>query len=235
MNDMTYRQPDESDKEALLALSCDAIGMTDVYTYIRLHPDLPQDSRLWLGEKEALLSVIYDDGSYFTVNDTVNGVFLAARSEKGVSLFKKPKDKYRLAVMEYAGETFPAGEKTVPLTGKELLSVLRLLSGEETLPDYLEKRYVDIVRGVNAGLCAYRGIYENGALVSCGGIVASNEKYALIGNIFTREDRRGKGLARDVVKTLVNEAKQKDLIPILYCEKETTGFYRKIGFSETER
>ncbi len=235
MNDMKFRQPDESDKEALLALSRDAIGMTDVYTYIRLHPDLPQNSRLWLGEKEALLSVIYDDGSYFTVNDTGTGGFLVARAKKGVSLFKKPKDKYRLAVMEYAGETFPDGEKPVPLAGKELLSVLRLLSGEETLPDYLEKRYVDIVRGVNAGLCAYRGIYENGALVSCGGIVASNEKYALIGNIFTREDRRGKGLACAVVKTLVNEAKQKDLTPILYCEKGTAGFYRKLGFSETER
>lgn len=235
MNDRKYRQPDEGDKEALLALSRDNAGMTDVYTYIRLHPELPQDSRLWLGEKEALCSVLYDDGSYFTVNDLQNGGFLAVRSAKGVSLFKNPKEKFRLAVMEYAGEAFPAGEKPVPLAGKELLSVLRLLSGEDTLPDYLEKRYVDIVRGINAGLCAYRGIYEDGALVSCGGIVASNEKYALIGNVFTGENCRGQGLASSLVKTLVNEAKQKDLIPILYCEKETTGFYRKIGFSETER
>lgn len=235
MNDLKYRQPDESDEEALLTLSRAAVGMTDVYTYIRLHPDLPQDSRLWIGEKEALRSVVYDDGSYFTVNDVCSGDFLAVRSTKGVSLFKKPKDKYLLAVMEYAGETFCAGDKPVPLAGKELLSVLRLLSGKETLPDYLEKRYVDIVRGVNAGLCAYRGINENNTLVSCGGIVASNEKYALLGNIFTREDRRGAGLASAVVKSLVNEAKRKELIPILYCEKETTGFYRKLGFSETER
>lgn len=235
MNDLKYRQPDESDRAALLALSRGAVGMTDVYTYIRLHPDLPQDSRLWIGENGTIGCVFYDDGSYFTVNDLWGGSFTAVLSAKGTSLFKAPEEKYRLTVMEYTGEAFPAEEITLPLTGKEILGVLRLMSGTDTLPDHLERRYVDIVRGVNAGLCAYRGIYENGALVSCGGIVASNDNYALIGNIITRKDRRKNGLASTVVKTLVNEAKKRDLIPILYCERETTGFYRKLGFFETER
>lgn len=235
MNEPRYRQPDENDRETLLALSREDVGMTDVYTYVSLHPALPQDFRLWLAENGTEITcVLYDDGAYYTRNELADGSFAAVRTVQGVPIFAAPREKYRLVLME-GREEGKVCENVVPLTGKELLGVLRLMSDTQTLPDYLEKRYVDIVRGINAGLCSYLGVYEDGALVSCGGIVASNEKYALIGNIFTREDRRGKGLARTVVTTLVNEAKQKDLIPILYCEKETTGFYRKLGFFETER
>lgn len=228
MNDLKYRLPDAADKKKLAALSRDNIGMTDVYTYVRLHPEAETASRLWTGGDGEIEAVIYDDGSYFTVNDIRNGAFTAAMSVKNRSLFVPPRRKYRLAVMEYGGNGAEPSKNAVPLTGKDIISALRLMSGEEKLPDYLEKRYVDIVRGINAGLYAYYGVFENGALVSCGGIVASNEKYALLGNIFTKEEYRRRGLASDIVKTLVNDSVKKGLIPILYCEKRMTGFYEKL-------
>ncbi len=232
MNDITFRQTEPGDKNILLSLSRESIGMTDIFTYVTLHPELEQTSRLWLGENGGFVCVCYDDGSYITQNDLTTGQFIAARSVKGVSVFDTPKKKHRLEVMEYHRENIPPSENTVPLTGKDIISALRLMSGEEKLPDYLEKRYVDIVRGINTGLCDYIGIYENGGLVSCGGIVASNAKYALIGNIFTKKESRGKGLASDIVKTLVGNATERNLIPILYCEKNMSGFYHSIGFEE---
>lgn len=235
MNEPRYRQPDENDRETLLALSREAVGMTDVYTYVSLHPALPQDSRLWLAENGTEITcVLYDDGAYYTRNELADGSFAAVRTVHGVPIFAAPRDQYRLVLME-GREEGKVCENVVPLTGKELLGVLRLMSDTQTLPDYLEKRYVDIVRGINAGLCSYLGVYEDGALVSCGGIAASNEKYALIGNIFTREDRRGRGLASGIVNALAKEARRKGLVPILYCEKQMSGFYRRLGFYEKER
>ena len=234
MNDIKYRQPGADEAESLLALSASPIGMTDVYTYVKLHPDIQQNSRLWLGEKNGSLTVLYDDGAYFTKNDTAKNVFCAVRSVKGTSMFSAPQKKYRLALMEYKGGVPETDGDTVTLAGKDVLAALHLISGNETLPDYLEKRYVDIARGINAGLCVYCGIYENGALVSCGGIAASNEKYALIGNIFTKESCRRRGLAAKTVKALVSAALEKGLTPILYCEKEMTGYYEKLQFVSAE-
>lgn len=235
MNDIAYRLPAPTDRETLLSLSREAIGMTDVYTYGILYPDLPQNSRLWLGEAAGgLCIVLYDNGDYFTVNEPMNGSFSVVRASAESTLFQPPQKKDRLVLMEYRG----AGEAetgTAILTGKELLNVWKLLGGTQTLSDALEKRYVESVRGVHADLCAYRGIYENGMIVSCGGIVASNEKYALIGNVFTAEKHRGRGLAAATVRSLIGTALQKERIPVLYCEKNMTGFYRKLGFFETER
>ena len=230
MNSLKYRQPDPHEADMLLDISRTGIGMTDVYTYIRLHPELPQDARLWLAEKDGIRSVIYDDGAYFTFNGITDKKFIAAKTVKGESLFKSPKEKHRLVLMEYRGMYEDEASRTVPIAGKAVLDVFRLMSSCERLPEYLEKRYVDTVRGINAGLCTYRGIYDNGVLAACGGTVASNEKYALIGNIFTKEGYRGRHFASDTVKALANDAIKKGLIPVLYCEKEMTGFYEARGF-----
>ena len=52
---------------------------------------------------------------------------------------------------------------------------------------------------------AYFGIYEEGQLVSAAGthVLARQERAAAIGNVYTRRDRRGRGLARATTQAVV--------------------------------
>lgn len=227
--ELIYAFARAEDTEKLTALTREHPVGADIHTYMKLFPELPEDGRLWTGKDEAgkLAAVLYDDGSY-TVRLTEKNAVVAA-SRKGLSLFDTPPRNARLTVMEYTGG-IPYAENVRTAEGKELLGVLRLLCGTEKLPDYAERRYVAMVRAVSRTLAEYRVIEENGELLSSGGIVAKNEKYALLGNIFTSPLHREQGLASRVVRALVSSALSQGLTPVLYCERRNVRFYKKLGF-----
>jgi ribosomal protein S18 acetylase RimI-like enzyme len=58
---------------------------------------------------------------------------------------------------------------------------------------------------VDSGI--FHGIYEGAALVAAAGthLVAREEDAAAVGNIYTRHDRRGRGLARVVTSAVLGE------------------------------
>lgn len=232
MNKLRFYQPSADDTGAVTQLCAVSPALTDVYTYIRLHPAPGDDARLWLGADadNKIRAVLYDDGSYITQTDIEKKRFTVSRSAVNGGLFSRPKRKNVLSFMIFCGGRSEPEKAVSILSGTQLLGVMRLISGCEKLPDYVEKKYVEAVRAVNSQLGVYAGIYDGDMLVSCGGITAVNEKYALIGNIFTKEEYRKRGLARAVVLALINEAADRGLIPVLYCEKNKEGFYRKLGF-----
>ena len=232
MNKLRFYQPSAYDAEVISEMFAVSPALTDVYTYIRLHPAPGEDSRLWFGADgdNKIRAVLYDDGSYITQTDIAKKRFTVSRSAVNGGLFSRPKRKNILSFMVFAGQLREPEKAVSLLSGTQLIGVMRLISGCEKLPDYVEKKYVEAVRAVNSRLSVYVGIYDGDVLVSCGGITAVNEKYALIGNIFTKEEYRKRGLARAVVISLVNEAADRGLIPVLYCEKNKEGFYRKLGF-----
>lgn len=73
-----------------------------------------------------------------------------------------------------------------------------------------------------------------GGIAATGSIVAKNRKYAVIGDIYTAESCRGKGLAAEILYACVADALGEGLIPALYCKPEMKNYYLQKGFSETE-
>ena len=50
----------------------------------------------------------------------------------------------------------------------------------------------------------FLGLFNDGELLACGGVVAAAEQIANVGNFLTRPDARGRGLARAVAATLAH-------------------------------
>lgn len=127
-------------------------------------------------------------------------------------------------------ESLPRDFSVQRLEGKDILEVYKLISGGERLSFDDEKRYVLRLRSVNASYGAVFGIFFGNELVSCASVCAMNEKYALISDVFTREDKRNEGMGRKCVAACVNFALEKGRIPFLRCEEKLCSFYEKAGF-----
>ncbi len=95
-----------------------------------------------------------------------------------------------------------------------------------------ERRYVARVRAANAGLAETFGIYEDGKIASTASVCAENERYALLGDVYTLYPYRFQGYAAKLTMACIARAQQQGLTPVLYCEKDMRKFYRKLGFVE---
>jgi RimJ/RimL family protein N-acetyltransferase len=82
----------------------------------------------------------------------------------------------------------------------------------------------------------YHGIRESDELVAVAGthIVSVSEKVAGLGNIYTRRDRRGRGLSTQVTNAVVAKLMKIDLATIVLNVRETNAaaihVYERIGF-----
>lgn len=82
----------------------------------------------------------------------------------------------------------------------------------------------------------YHGIREGDELVAVAGthIVSVSEKVAGLGNIYTRRDRRGRGLSAQVTNAVVAKLMKIDLATIVLNVRETNAaaihVYERIGF-----
>lgn len=136
------------------------------------------------------------------------------------------------AVMVYSGERQHCESDNVRrLTGKEISEAFKLFTnGNMTQGD--EIRYTFRVRCSNRERAAVYGIYDSkNNLLSTASIIAVNEKYALIGDIFTRPDARGQHFATILCQHCCDRILQKDKIPFLLCDRSMIDFYKKTGFS----
>lgn len=233
MDDWIFSQCTAEDETMLTELFSNSSGGCDIYSYLGRYPDFPDNGRLWKAWEEdgTLRAVCYDDGSYTVWFDADTDSFFPALSVKNSSLFEKPKRRRRLRTMVFKGGPVTDTFGISALSGKELLSVLKLLSGADILPAYLENRYVEIAKGVNNGSAYYAGVYAGERLISAGAITAMNRKFALIGNIFTDKNYRHTGLASGIVGHLCLTAVEAGKIPVLYCENKNVRFYKKLGFA----
>ncbi len=141
------------------------------------------------------------------------------------------------AIAEFGGK-FPArhvqaaAQTAARLSETQILqSFLLMTDGKMTVGD--EMRYVQRVRTSRRGHGTVLGVFDdNGMLAATSSIIAENEKYALIGDVFTRPDARRRGLAAMLCLECCREALGKGKIPWLMCTPAMLPYYEKIGFRE---
>ncbi len=134
------------------------------------------------------------------------------------------------AVMVYNGERRHCESDNIRrLTGKEISDAFLLFTGGNmTRGD--ELRYTFRVRCSNRNMAAVYGIYDSeNRLMSTASLIAVNEKYALIGDIFTRPDVRGQHLATRLCQYCCDRILQKNKTPFLLCDRSMIDFYKKQG------
>lgn len=82
----------------------------------------------------------------------------------------------------------------------------------------------------------FRGVRENGELIAVAGahVVSRNESVAGVGNVFVREDRRGRGLAQRVLSAVVSAAREEGVETIGLNVEHTNAVairaYENLGF-----
>ena len=230
---LTFRQAREEDVPELLAFGADRPGGAEIYTTIKLCGAEPTVGSLWTGTDDAgrLRLAICDNGSYATYL-TERRCFVAAppKDAEGSGLFRKPPRKQRLYKMVYTGAEVPFPDGVETLQGAALQDMYKAVKETETLNDRAERRYVFRARAVNAGLAETFALYEDGRLAATASLCAKNERYALLGDVFTVYQYRYQGYATKLVNACVAKAQQQHLTPILYCHKDLRKFYRRIGF-----
>lgn len=127
----------------------------------------------------------------------------------------------------------PAAQPSAQLIeGTRILQTFLLMTdGKMTVGD--EMRYTLRVRASMRSLSTVFGSFDtDGQLVSTASIVAENEKYALIGDVFTRADKRGRGLAAELCLACCRASLEKGKIPWLMCAPEMLPYYTRLGFRE---
>lgn len=198
----------------------------------------------------SLISTTPEGAAAFSVLHTASGelaeFFLTGEDENGIirSIIFDSGDEYFLIygdefpdlltqskknLMIFSGNSCRAGS-TEKLEGREIMQLYSLLSGEDKLSFDNERRYVLRLRAVNSGLAAVFGIKKDGILISSAAISSMNGKYAVISDVFTRQEYRRRGLAYECLMSATDFALKNGRIPVLLCEDKMCPYYEKAGF-----
>ncbi len=213
---LKFRRAQKEDKDKISPLICDTVRGAAAFSVLHSSADDITDF-FFLGEDEGaeIKSIVYDTGDeYFLIyGEEFPEIF--PRCEKTVMIYNK--------------STADAGDAGM-LRGREITELYRLLSGRNMLSFDDERRYVLRLRAVNAGLAAVFGIREEGRLVSSASVSSMNENYALIADVYTKENYRCRGLARQCLMSAVEYSLEKSRIPVLLCDEKMCPYYEKAGF-----
>ena len=231
--DLTFSLAREEDLDGILALCRDRPLGAEIYASLQLNGAEPEIGSLWTGRdrKGRLRRIIYDNGAYLTFLTQRRG-YAARPPQDGAGLprFAVPPRRTQLCVMVYRGRRLPFPDDVEEVRGTDLLALYKAVRKTDVLSDAAERRYVARARAVNAGLAESFGMYEDGNIAATASINAKNERYALIGDVFTVFRYRYQGYAARLINACVARAQEQGLTPILYCEKSMRKFYRKLGF-----
>jgi len=213
---LKFRKAVKEDTEKISSLISDTARGAVAFSVLYASFDDASDF-FFLGEDENadIKSIVFDTGDeYFLVyGEEFPGIF----------------ERCRKNIMIYPADCAESGSSEM-LQGRETIELYKLLTGKNTLSFDDERRYVLRLRAVNAGLAAVFGIREEGRLVSSACIVSENERYAVIGDVFTDADFRKKGLARRCLMSCADFALKKGRIPVLLCDDKMCSYYEKAGF-----
>ena len=213
---LSYVKAENQDRQTLLEMCSTTLTGAEAFTYLSLNEDI-SEGRLWCAkdEKNEIISVIYDDGDYYI--KAAGNVF---------SSFFGYREK---CLMIYSGHSVPESS-AVAVEGADLLRAFRLFCESDKLSFDNEQRYVYRRRAVNAGLARMFGIFSEGEPISVASVSAVNLRYAVISDVFTRRDMRGKGLAASVLAAAVGSCLEDNKIPLLLCDDTMRSYYERAGF-----
>ena len=169
-----------------------------------------------LGEENGVTeSIIFDTGDEYFLVYGQEFPALLTRSEKTVMIYEKKE------ALKGTAES---------IEGVKLQEIYKLMSAKNSLSFDDERRYVLRLRAVNAGFSAVFGIENDGELVSCAAVSSMNDKYGLIGDVFTKKSERGRGYAADCLMTATEFILRNGRIPMLLCDEKMCPYYEKSGF-----
>lgn len=139
----------------------------------------------------------------------------------------QPKRMWRMVYRSAASPALETGPAT-PVSREDLPAVNRLIDHQPDRPDAFHPDLLE--HGV------YFGIWEAADLVAMAGthVVAEEEGVAAIGNVFTRPDRRGRGLAgfvtAAVVRALLQRGVDTIVLNVAMDNEAAIRVYRRLGF-----
>ena len=135
-----------------------------------------------------------------------------------------------LCAAELNGKAPDGGVPVRLLEGTEIIGAYELITGGK-MTEGDSVRYVFRVRASNRGAARVFGVFnDKGILTATASVVAENEKYALIGDVFTAPDCRGKGLAGALCAECCRFSLSCGKTPWLLCEEKMLPFYENMGF-----
>ena len=135
-----------------------------------------------------------------------------------------------LCIAEFNGKIPECDVPVKLLEGTEIIGAYELITGGK-MTEGDSVRYVFRVRASNRGAARVFGAFnDKGILTATASVVAENEKYALIGDVFTAPDCRGKGLARALCAECCRFSLSRGKTPWLLCEEKMLPFYENMGF-----
>ena len=209
-----YRLPAGETADRLLRETARGIAGAELFTLLSVRRGHLPEGRLFAAEtRDGRLSVLYRAPDY-TLR-LADGVFPYAG----------------LRLLKLTGDRLPRPDGVTPMKLQDLLEAAALLAGGKmTAAD--EDRYVYkakcLLDGFYAGFC----VREEDGIVGMAAIAAQNEDTALLGDVFTRPDRRGRGLAARCIAAVARCAAQKHKDLWALCEEKNVPFYEKLGFEE---
>ena len=85
-------------------------------------------------------------------------------------------------------------------------------------------------RSIEHSLCF--GVYEGGAQVGFARVVSDRATFAYLCDVFVIESRRGRGLGKLLLETIVAHPELQGLRRWLLATRDAHGLYRRFGFTE---
>lgn len=213
---LKYIKADNSDRDTLLEMCRHSITGAEAFTYLVLNEDI-SGGAFWCAknERDTTVSVIFDDGDYYIkAAGIVFSRFFAYREK---------------CLMVYESEDVPESTaQDVSETG--IFDSFKLFCECDELSFDNEKRYVARRRAVNAGLARVFAVSDNGKMISTASVSAMNEKYAVISDVFTRQEFRCRGFGANVLARAVAFSLEEGRTPLLLCDDDMRTYYENAGF-----
>ena len=211
---MLHKAPHGDGIGRALAFCENGISGAEAYVFLRLEGARLPEGRLFCAEDEtgALKRVLFFNGDR------------AVTAEAGAPPYPD------VPLLRYRGPLPEADAGVCVLTNRDTLTFYTLQSPNGLTPGN-EARYVYRARAMRDALAAGFGVKINGAPAAFAFIVAQNKNSALIGDVFTLPEHRGRGCAKRTVSAAVRAALLSGRTPYVICEEKMTGFYKNLGFT----
>lgn len=215
---LNFVRPRDEDKKELKRLCRDRIWGVEGFTL--LEAGSLYENNFWCGKNDEgeIRALIFDNGneSYKVFGEEIPEMLLTEK----------------FCTMIYKKASVTVSENVRELSSREIEEFYKLYSGSSSLSFDDSARYVHSLRCKMRSLSCFFGIFSENKLVSVAAVTGMNEKYALIGNVFTSEQFRNRGLALRCINKCIEFSLSAGKLPCLFCKAEMRDFYKKLGFSE---
>ncbi len=215
---LKFRRITEADREILKNRCRDILHGTESFTCLSCLSHC--EELFWCGvtENDEIKALIINTGDgNFTVFGDETPDFIALEK--------------RCTMVYRKNEAFSENDVT-ELENSQIAQFYKKYSSASSMGFDDMTRYVNTLHCKNKGFCKFFGIKEKGSLISVAAVVGVNDKFSLIGNVFTVKEKRGQGFARKCVEKCIEFSVLQGKIPVLYCDENMTAYYKGLGFEE---